>query len=280
MLCGVVSHISGAEIERLRDRNPRDLGARDLARQALPLILNANAVSAQKAVAILNRAVDMDPADAVVVGLLAFAQLQLAGYYGTESPVTANDAAVRLSQRAALLDNNDPQVLVVRGAIAEWLQYSDQAYALEADALLTRALAIDPTSPWAWERRAYARICQDPGLAIAEFQRALRLRGPGMARSNCLHGIACAHHSAGRSEEAGVWLRRAMAENPGADWMHRTISRAAWKRGDLSGVAESVERLRRAFPFLTVSFLADHYPVPVCEAGWLDAVARAGMPLT
>ena len=124
VLCGVVSHISGAEIERLRDQDPRDFGARDLAQQALPFILNTTAASAQKAVAILNRAVDMDPADARAVAFLAFSQLQLAGYYGTKSPVTANDAAVGLSQRAALLDNNDPLVLVVRGAIAEWLQSS------------------------------------------------------------------------------------------------------------------------------------------------------------
>jgi uncharacterized protein HemY len=99
-----------------------------------------------------------------------------------------------------------------------------------------------------------------------------------MARTNCFHGIACVHLRAGRWDDADGWLSKARAENPGANWMHRTISRLALKRGDLPGVARSVECLRRAHPFLTVAFLADNYPV--CDSDWLEALADAGMPLT
>jgi tetratricopeptide (TPR) repeat protein len=130
-----------------------------------------------------------------------------------------------------------------------------------------------------WERRAYARLSrsEDADQAIADFQRALQLRAPGIARTNCLHGIACGHLCSGRWEEADRWLRKALAENPAADWMHRTMSRLALRRGDLPGIARSVERMRRARPFLTVSFLTDNYLV--CEPGWLEAIANAGMPL-
>ena len=275
VLCGVVSHITDVEIERVHEKDPDDLGARDLTLQALPLILNADAASAQRAAAILDRAVDMDPADAVATALLAFSQLQLVGYYGTEAQGTAFNAAVCLSQRAVLLDNSDPLVLIARAGIAEWLPESD-----ETDALSVRALAMDPTSTWVWERRAYARFSrhEDSDRAVADFHRALQLRGPGIGRSSCLHGIACAHLIADRWEEADLWLRRALAENPAADWMHRTMSRLALRRGDKPGLARSVECMRRARPFLTVSFLADNYRV--CEPGWLDALADAGMPLT
>ena len=63
---------------------PGNLGARDLAMQALPLILGANAASARKAVAILSRAVARDPADAVAAALLSFTQIELVGRYATE----------------------------------------------------------------------------------------------------------------------------------------------------------------------------------------------------
>lgn len=275
VLCGVVSHITDAEIERACSKDPNDLGARDLALQALPFILNANAASAKKAATILHRAIDIDPADSVAEALLAFSQLQLVGYYGIESQGTAFNGGLHLSQHAVSLDSRNPLALVARAAAAEWLLQFD-----EADTLLTRALAIDPTSTWAWERRGYGWLNQDPkdpDRAIAGFQRALQLRGPGRARTNCLHGIACAHLCGGRWEDAELWLRKALAEDPDANWVHRTLSRLALKRGDLPGIAWSVERLRRAHPFLTVSFLADNYPVR--QAGWLEALASAGMPL-
>ena len=130
VLCGVVSRITDAEIEHAHAKDHRDLGARDLAMQALPLILGANAASARKAVAILNRAVDMDPADAVAAGSLSFTQIELVGRYATELPGAALSAAVRLSQRASFLDNNDPLVLVARSGVAGWLQRHDEADAL------------------------------------------------------------------------------------------------------------------------------------------------------
>jgi AraC-like DNA-binding protein len=45
VLCGVVSHITDAETERVNNKDPNDLSARDLALQALPFILTSNAVA-------------------------------------------------------------------------------------------------------------------------------------------------------------------------------------------------------------------------------------------
>jgi AraC-like DNA-binding protein/tetratricopeptide (TPR) repeat protein len=299
--CGVVSHITDSEIARSYNKDPKDLSARDLAMRALPLILAANAASARKAVEILDRAVALDPSDAAAVALLSFAQIELIGRYATASPATALDAAVGLSQRAALLDDNDPLVLVARGGVAGWVKQFD-----EADALLTRAVAIDPTCAWARERYAYSRFVNLPigrqnegeslfwsrttqqhradvqgnrpeDLAIADFHRALQLRGPGISRSNCLHGIGTAYCKAGRWNDARLWLHKALGENPDGAWIHRSLSCIAFMMGDRDGVAQSVERMRRAHPYLTVSYHASNFPV---EPPWLDALAKAGMPLS
>ena len=47
----------------------------------------------------------------------------------------------------------------------------------EGHALATPAVAMDPTSAWAWERRGYARLgCgEPPSRAIADFSAAIRL---------------------------------------------------------------------------------------------------------
>jgi AraC-like DNA-binding protein/tetratricopeptide (TPR) repeat protein len=294
VLCGVVAHITDAEIARTYRMDARDLAARDLAMQALPLILAANAASARRAVAILDHAVELDPSDAVAVALLSFAEIELVGRYATTSPATALEAAVRLSKRAALLDSNDPLALVARGGVAGWVKQFD-----EADALLTRAVAIDPTCAWARERHAYsllndlpigtrdrdkdrghrpdASISRAEERAIAEFQRALRLRGPGMSRSNCFHGIGSAYCMAGRRDDARLWLHKALAENPDGAWIHRSLSCLAYQIGDRGGVAQSIDRLRRAHPYLTVSYHADNFPA---DPRWLDTLARGGMPLS
>jgi adenylate cyclase len=289
VLCGVVSHLTDAEIERTYDKDPNDLGAREVALRALPLIRSANAICTQQAIAILDRAVEMDPADAVAAALLALSRFQLVLYYGTASPAAATDAATRLSQRAIALDSDDPLVLVGCGGLAHLMRRFD-----EADALLARALAIDPTSSWAWERYGYSlRPCLSSGAkdggaqlshqpaadyAIAGFQRALQLMGPGIPRGNCFHGIASAHVMAGRWEDAGTWMHRALAENPDGAWVHRNVFSLAFKTGDSGIMRRSVEHMRRAYPHLTVSYHADN--LAAADPLWLEAMRNAGMPLT
>jgi hypothetical protein len=73
------------------------------------------------------------------------------------------------------------------------------------------------------------------------------------------------------------WARKALAENPDADWMHKVLSCSANKLGDKATLARSVESLRRARPHLTGSQILEIWPW--ANTGWLEAIARAGMPL-
>jgi tetratricopeptide (TPR) repeat protein len=274
VLCNAVSHITDAEIERATRKDPNDLAARELALRVLPLILATNGPSAERAMAIIAPAVARHPGDAVLTALLAFCHLQLAGYYATTSVAAGREVARRLSQTAGFLDIGDPTVTTARATIAALLLQPD-----EEEALATRALAMDPTSAWAWERRGYLRMRrpEDADIAIGDFQRSIRLRGPGIPRANCLHGIAAAHHVAGRFEQTTFWVRKALAENPDADWMHKLLSCAANKLGDKATIAASVDCMRRARPHATVSQFVEVWPY--ADIGWLEAIARAGMPL-
>jgi hypothetical protein len=75
-----------------------------------------------------------------------------------------------------------------------------------------------------------------------------------------------------------LWQRKALGENPAGIWMYITDSCYALKTGNRSRVVEAVECMRRAQPELSVSLIVAIYPP--ADPGWLDAVARAGMPLT
>jgi hypothetical protein len=88
-------------------------------------------------------------------------------------------------------------VTIARGTVASYLKQPE-----EQEALVARALAMDPTSAWAWERRGYIRQGQafnlhsadEADAAIVDFQRSMRFRGPGLPLANCLYGIAAAHY--------------------------------------------------------------------------------------
>jgi tetratricopeptide (TPR) repeat protein len=274
-LSRVVAHITDAEIEGAYSRDPRDVGALEPSLQAMPLISNANLPSVTRAMALLNRAIDIDPADAKAIASLAYCHAQRANYIATASLAADREAALNLSQRAGMLDNSDPLVLTARGLVAAWALRND-----EADALATRALSIDPSSAWAWMLRGHTRrgFASAPDRAIADYQRSIQLRGPGISPSSCLYAIGTAHWRAGRFEETVRWVRQALAENPNATWMHRNLSCAAAKLGDTATVVRSVDCMRRAQPHITVSLVVENYPI--ADPDWLEAITRLGMPLT
>lgn len=280
VLCGVVASITAAETERMHSKDPRDRAARDLAMQAWPLVLSASVPSASKAMPILERAIELDPSDALAVALLACCHAQLFMYQGTPSPPAARDIALRLARRAGCLDSSDPLVTTARAMATSISPEPD-----EGPALATRALAMDPTSAWAWERHGYARLrrCglvvkqEVAARAIADFSRSLQLRGPVWPRSNSLLGVASAYCAAGRPQEGILWTRQALADNPDAAWLYRELGRTALAIGDRPTMVHAIGCWRRAQPELTISLLVN-MGVP-CDPRWCDELARAGMPL-
>lgn len=273
VLCGVVSNITDAELERVLRKDITDRGARELATQALPLILATTVPSALNAMTLLDRAIELDPSDPLAVALLACCHVQLALYLGTSSPAAARTEAERLARRAALLDGGDPLVTTARS-----MAMSMSGQCQEGHPLVARALAMDPTSTWAWERSGFSRLSrgEHPDRVIAEYTRALQLRGPDRPGGICFMGIAWAHRSAGRLREAELWAGKALAENPDAASMYRWESRYAFELGDRSRMARAVERMRRLHPEVSVSLLAACDPW--ADTRWLDALGGAGLP--
>jgi tetratricopeptide (TPR) repeat protein len=121
-----------------------------------------------------------------------------------------------------------------------------------AETLVARALAIDPTSGWAWGRSAWLNSYRGHSdTAIAQFRRAL-LTDPKPARANDFVGIGTAHFNLGRYEASASWLRRAQREQPGTVWANRSLSVSYLRSGERLKAKESLEALRRSSPDLTV----------------------------
>jgi hypothetical protein len=78
-------------------------------------------------------------------------------------------------------------------------------------------------------------------------------------------------------EETDLWTRKAIAENPDASWLYRWQSCYLSKMGDKPKIMAAVEQWRRAQPHMTVSLMLACFPP--ADPGWLDELARAGLPL-
>ncbi len=273
VLYGVVSSITDAELGRVQLKDPKDRAARELAVQALPLIFATRVPSTLNAMVLLERAIELDPCDALGVALLACCHVQLALYLGTSSPAASRAEAERLARRAALLDNGDPLVTTARG-----MAMSMSGQCQEGHPLVDRALAMDPTSTWAWERSGFCRLShgEHPDRIIADYTRALQLRAPSWPGVICFMGLAWAHLSSGRLQEAELWAQKALAENPDVASTYRWESRYAFELGDRARMVRAVERMRRLHSEISVSLLAASDPW--ADTRWLDALGGAGLP--
>ena len=273
VLCGAASSITDAELGRVQHKDLKDCAARELAMQALPLIFATRVPSTLNAMALLDRAIELDPCDPLAVALLACCHVQLALYLGTSSPPAARAEAERLARHAAMLDDGDPLVTTARS-----MAMSMSGQCQEGHPLVARALAMDPTSTWAWERSGFSRLSRGEHCdrIIADYTRALQLRGPDWPGVVCFMGLASAHRAAGRLQEAELWARKALAENPNVASMHRWESRYAFELGDRARMAQAVERMRRLHPEVSVSLLAASDPW--ADPRWLDALGGAGLP--
>jgi adenylate cyclase len=262
----VLIRIRDAEIERARRKRPEDLAAHGLTMRAFPFVFASNPAAARHALDFLHRANELEPDYAVATSLAAWCHAQLVLYNGTESPDRERQTALKLSERAGILDPDDPLVLTARCAVSTMAGQLDHA-----NALVSRALELDPTLVWSWDRsgwlNAYAGNARD---AIRHFEQAGRLdaQRPNASR---LAGLGCAYFDAGQYEQAARLKRSALREDPGTAWINRSLSVSYARLGDRLRALEALEALRRYSADISISRIVSSLPF---QHDFLDRVAE------
>lgn len=262
----ILPHIRGSEIERVQRKRPNDLDAYGLTMRAYPFVLASYPRAAHQALDLLNRAMEIDPDYAPAAALAAWCRAQLVLHNGTGSLGEERTRALLLSERAGILDPDDPLVLAARCAVHTMAGQFDHG-----GALITRALALDPTFAWGWERSGWLNaFAGKPETAIRHFNEVARLdRRPLSA--NCLIGIGCAHFDAGRYEQAAFWKRKALLQQPGTAWINRTLSVSYARLGQRTAALDSLADLYHYSPDLTVDRILASIPF---TQDFLDRVAE------
>jgi len=238
-----------AEIERSRRKRPQDLGSYDYTMRAMPHVWALEKEESGKALALLEKALAIDPEYPLALSLAGWCHAQRSVYNWADDIAESQAMARSLAERAAEMSGDDPVILAVLGAVHTFVRNHGTARVL-----LERAVALDPNAAWAWTRLGWLENYADqPQKAIGNFERALRLSPIDPMNFNNYVGIGSAHQIAQEYDRAAAFYRRALAERPNASWIYRNLAASLSGAGRVEEAKQAFADLMRSYPDLTVS---------------------------
>ena len=199
-----------SETERAVRKPTENLGAYDLYLRALAEAQKLTQSGWDAAVALLTRALAVDPDYAPAAALIGWCRV-LQATIG--APVSASEIAesARLATRVIEIGKDQPDALCLA---ANTLSFFTGAHATAAG-MIDHALMLNPNSALAWFFRGWVAAMQDQAdPAIEALQRAMRLSPLDPLRWTFFVGMSFANMKARRFGEAIDWADRSLREQP------------------------------------------------------------------
>jgi TolB-like protein/class 3 adenylate cyclase len=266
-----------AEIERARRKPADNLDAYDLYLRALPLVQAFRPEENRAALALLTRAIELDPGYGPALGCAAWCYQQRINRGWP--PIGEDDRAtgVALARRALAAAGDDALVLAAGGFVVLMVGRDHEA-GLDA---IRRALEQNAGSALVALLAAAAAVYGgDPEEAILHAQRAMRLSpsDPIMFMPLTMAGLA--HLFAGRPEQAVELTRRSANLYPDWDTTYWVMAAAYGRLGRAAEAKSAIERLLALSPGASIESLRRQLPIrdPASLALVLDGLRRAGLP--
>ncbi len=264
-----------AEISRARQKRPESMDAWDLYVQALPLVYSTSASNHTNAIALLDRAIAIEPDYAPALALAAWAREKRRSVGGVHEINDVEDS-LGLAQRAFDIDPDDPMVMGLLGFLR--ISFRRDYSGLD---LCNRAVALNPNNILVLNFATVAHsLAGDLDEMIACATRALELSPGSPDTYVCLHDIACGHVMAGRFEDALYWARRSIAINNSYAFAHLDVAVANAHLGRVDEAREAIVRVLELRPDLTTASLVGNNPnrYKEREIVWTTGQSIAGLP--
>jgi TolB-like protein/Tfp pilus assembly protein PilF len=276
LLSALVPTIRGVEIERARRKRPDSMEAYDYVMRALPQVWALTQEAGLEALRLTERAIALQPDYALAHALAAWCHFwQYVNGWPADLEATRVEG-LRLARAALRLDDEDPDVLAMVGAVEATLgRHLDYAAAL-----IDKALTIDPNSAWAWIRGGYCHVYRGSAeLALQYFERAEKLSPFDPLNFNRHVGVALAHFIAGRYRQSAEAAAKSLLERPHLTWGHRVIAAAYGQLGMRAEAAAAADRIRHYSPGATIAGVLQVMPLESEDAlaRFAEGLRRAGL---
>ena len=263
-----------AEIERARRKRPDSLDAYDLYLRALPLAFTAMPLDADKALELLDRAIELEPDYAAVHALIAWCHEQryLRGGLHEE----AKRAALEHARAAIAAGGDDAAALATAAFVIAVVEYDYKT----ATAAFDRSFGLSSSSALALGFSSIVRAWMgDDAATIDQAERAIRLSPFDPLLYLPYIGLAYAHFAAGRFADAADAAGRATQSNPRFTMPYVLHAAALANLGHSEEARVVTDRVLELEPSLTVSIAIQsaRFANPDKKAELGDALRRAGL---
>jgi tetratricopeptide (TPR) repeat protein len=272
--------ILGEQIERAQRVDPAALTGPELALRALPLALSSNRSgsgnSSEDAVELLDHAMTLAPDCGLAVALSGWCHARRANVVWSTRAAQERANAGHLADRAGILAPAEPMVLAIRASVAHLAGEYEAS-----ESLATRAVAVDPTCAWGWDRLGWVyETTNRPDDALPFFEKAQCIRVPYLDGAASLDGIGTAYFTVGRYKEAAALLRAAALIRAGSTGLHGKLAACYVQLGDKPAAWAELAKLRAILPGVSATQYVNGYPCSL--SAFKDVLANSltdiGMP--
>jgi len=264
-----------SEIERARRKRPDSLDAYDFYLRALPYAVAAMPEDADKALPLLEKAIELEPDFAIAHAMIAWCHEQR--YLRGGMQEETRNAALRHAREAIAVGGDDALALATAGFVIA-VAGRDFETALSA---FDRSLALSASCALALSFSSIVRAWKgDDAIAVEHGNRALRLSPFDPWLYMPYIGLAYAHFAAGRFEETVAAASPASQSNPRFTVPIILHAAALGSLGRSEDANTVVQRLLELQPGITAStaILSARYVDPKNIAALADGLRRAGLP--
>jgi TolB-like protein/Tfp pilus assembly protein PilF len=273
----IAPKLEQAEIERANRKPTDSLDAYDCYLRGLAGVHRLTKEANSEALSHFLRATELDPNFAAAYGMAARCYVQRkAGRWIDDFDRDIAEAA-RLARRAVALGQDDAVALCTAGfALADVVDEPE-----DGDALIDRALALNPNLAMAWTFSGWVKTSLGkPDLAIERLAHATRLSPLDPYYFGTLGAMANAHLAAGNYDEALAWAERAIRARPDILLIPCIAAVSAALAGRDEAVGRAMKLVRQIDPQLRLSNLKEviSYLQPAEFAKWQEGLRLAGLP--
>ena len=265
-----------AEIERMKHKPVANFDAYDLLLRAQQLEYEFTAENFDAALRCLEQALVIDPnyAQAMALAAYCYAERSQQGWLKDQAQTAE---AIRLAARAVELAKDDASVLWMAAYVARQLSMDAQV----AKELAYRSLQLNPNSAIALAMAGWIEaILANPTKALELLHRADRLSPRDPRTWFIATGIGLAHFIAGQFDDAVVWTKKALSQNPRSAVAFRVLAASLASSGQKDRAGETIRDLLKIEPHLTISSFRARM-LMADESVWTkfsNALRLAGLP--
>jgi len=251
-------------------------GATSLIMQAIPLIYSWEREKFEKAGELINRALEIEPDNAMVLAWGAHWRMSHVGQGWTKDATGVLESAEEMCLRAIRIDPDNAEALGIYAHTCSWKKDFDSALHY-----FDRALRSNPNLSFVWALSAVTHCYigkPDEALKRMERYRALSPFDPYFCFFESIY--ATAYTFRGDYKDAIIYGRRAVKANPQFINGYKPLIASLGHLGEIGEARPLIEKVRAMEPKFTVKQFGNIYPFKnqLDRERYCEGLRLAGVP--